>query len=287
MDTLFQDLTPVETIISNIIIFIPKLIIAVIILLATLWVAKMGYNYVQHYTQKRRVDSEVSLLLARITQISILVLGTIWALSAVDFNVTGFVAGLGIVGFTVGFALKDVAENFVAGILLLIQQPFSIGDAVEAGGFSGTVNNIEIRSTTIRTFDGLLVIIPNAQIYGNPITNFSRVPQRRIKVDVGVGYDTDLNKATDILLEVVNRLPGILDEPAPFVVFNEFGDSSINASVYFWIKMEEVGFFDSVDGVIKGIKVAFEREGIDIPYPIRTLYMQPSDFRKGCPAFKQ
>ncbi|MCB0194599.1 MAG: mechanosensitive ion channel [Anaerolineae bacterium] len=274
MEAFFQDVAPLEYIVSSVMLFIPKLIMAIIIFLTTLYVAKLGYRYVEIGTARRKVDSEVSLLLARITQIAIIVFGTIWALSAVDFNVTSFVAGLGIVGFTVGFALKDVAENFVAGILLLIQQPFNIGDAVEAGGYSGTVSNIEIRSTTIRTFDGLLVIIPNAQVYSNPITNFSKVPHRRINVNVGVGYETDLDKATDILLDIANKLPGIMDDPAPFVVFDEFGDSSINATLYFWVRMDEVGYFDSLDGVIKGIKTAFERNNINIPYPIRTVYME-------------
>lgn len=274
MDSLFQEITPLETIVSNIIIFIPKLILALIIFLLTLYLAKVGYRYVQNYATNRNVNQEVSLLLARVTQIAIIVLGTIWSLSAVDFNVTGFVAGLGIAGFTIGFALKDVAENFVAGILLLIQQPFKIGDAVEVADYSGTVTNIEIRSTTIRTFDGLLVIMPNAQIYSNPITNFSRGLYRRINVDIGVGYDTDLDRATDILLDIAHQLPGIMNEPAPFVVFNQFGDSSINGSLYFWIKMDEAGYFESLDGVVKNIKTAFEREAIDIPYPIRTLYME-------------
>ena len=234
----------------------------------------MGFRLVSAGLNRRRIDPELNLLLSRIAQIAIIVIGIIWALATVDFDVTGFVAGLGIVGFTIGFALKDIAENFVAGVLLLLQQPFDIGEAVEAGGYSGTVTNIEIRSTTIRTWDGLLVIVPNAQVYGNPITNYSKVNQRRISLDVGVGYETDLQKATDTMLEVVNILPGIKEEPAPFVVFQEFGDSSINSTLYFWIDTSEAGYFGSLDAVVKGIKTAFEREGINIPFPIRTIYTQ-------------
>ncbi|MCG3208538.1 MAG: Small-conductance mechanosensitive channel [Anaerolineae bacterium] len=186
MQNILDELTPLQALFEQIILFTPKLIVALIIFALTLLLAKICFQLVRRALQHRQTDPEVSLLLARVTQISILVLGIIWALSAVDFNVTGFVAGLGIAGFTVGFALKDIAENFVAGVLLLLQQPFDIGEAVEAGGYAGTVTNIEIRSTTIRTWDGLLVIIPNAQVYGNPITNYSKIERRRISLDVGV-----------------------------------------------------------------------------------------------------
>ena len=280
MDGVFNQIQPLEIIINQIILFIPKLIAAVIIFLVTLYVAKLAFRLVGATLERRQVDPELKLLFARIAQISVIILGTIWSLSAVDFNVTAFVAGLGIAGFTIGFALKDIAENFVAGILLLLQQPFDIGDAVEAGGYSGTVKSIEIRSTTLQTWDGLPVLIPNAQIYSNPITNFSKVSQRRINLDVGVAYDTDLQKADDIMLEVVKRLPGIKDDPAPFVVFNQFADSAINATLYFWIDVSEAGYFGSLDAVVKGIKEAFEREGIEIPFPIRTMVMQQVDGEK-------
>lgn len=274
MDEMLEQITPLQSLLTRFLLFIPRLIFAIVLFLLALYVARLGFRLIENALKKRRVDPELALLLARVAQIGIVVLGTIWALSAVDFDVTAFVAGLGIVGFTVGFALKDVAENFVAGVLLLLQQPFDIGDAVEAGGFTGTVTTIEVRSTTVRTWDGLLVIIPNAQIYSNPITNYSKVLQRRISVDVGVGYESDLQRVDDILLEVAHQLPGIKDDPPPFVVFKEFGDSSINATLYFWIDTGEAGYFGSLDAIVKGIKTAFDREGINIPFPIRTVYME-------------
>jgi small-conductance mechanosensitive channel len=221
------------------------------------------------------VDPELSLLLGRLARWTLVVIGTIWALNQVNFNVTGFVAGLGIVGFTVGFALKDVAENFVAGILLLIQQPFDIGDAIEVNGYAGIVTDIKVRDTTMRTWDGLLVIIPNATVYTNAITNYTKVEKRRIGLEVGVGYETDLQKAHDTMIDVVSNMPGvILDDPEPMVVFSEFGDSSINATLYFWVDMAVAGYFGALDGAVKGVKAAFERQGINIPFPIRTVYME-------------
>jgi len=265
----------IETLIADLILFIPNLIVAILIFVLTLYLAGLVARAVVAAMRRRGLDPELTLLLSRLARWTLMVLGTVWALAEVNFDITGFAAGLGILGFTVGFALKDIAENFVAGILLLWQQPFDIGDAVIVGGYGGTVTGIQIRATTIRTWDGLLVIIPNADVYSNAITNYSKVYQRRLEIVVGVGYETDLPQAHDLMIEVVSGLPGVItDDPAPVVVFNEFGESSINATLYFWIKTEETGFFDAQDGAIKGIKTAFERASINIPYPIRTLYMQ-------------
>lgn len=264
--------TSLDQIIVDLIEFTPKIIAALIIFFVSLYLGRLGHRAIEAIFEKRSVDPEIKLLLARVGQWTIIILGTIWALAQVNFNVTGFVAGLGIAGFTIGFALKDIAENFVAGILLLLQQPFDIGDAVEVAGYGGTVTTIEIRSTTIRTWDGLLVIIPNASVYSNPITNYSKVDKRRINLTVGVAYDTDLDQAEQVIMEVVDKLPGIKHDPAPFVTFNEFADSSITASIYFWIDTSEAGYFEAQHAVVKNIKVAFEREGIEIPFPIRAIY---------------
>ncbi|MCP4707887.1 MAG: mechanosensitive ion channel family protein, partial [Planctomycetes bacterium] len=195
--------------------------------------------------------------------------------SEVDFDVTGFAAGLGIIGFTIGFALKDIAENFVAGVLLLWQQPFDIGDSVSVGGYSGTVTSIQIRATTVRTWDGLLVIIPNADVYSNAITNYSQIDERRISLAVGVGYESDLPQVSEVMIEVANNLPGVIkDDPAPEVAFSEFGESSINVTLYFWIRTQKTDYRSTLDAAVKNIKLAFEQAGINIPYPIRTVYME-------------
>jgi len=137
------------------------------------------------------------------------------------------------------------------------------------------VSDIKVRDTTMRTWDGLLVIIPNATVYTNAITNYTKVEKRRIGLEIGVGYETDLQKAHDTMIDVVANLPGvILDDPEPLVVFKEFGDSSINATLYFWIDMAVTGYFGALDGAVKGVKAAFERQGINIPFPIRTVYME-------------
>jgi small-conductance mechanosensitive channel len=264
----------IETLIAELILFIPNLIVAILIFLLTLYLAGLAARTVTAAMRRRGLDLELTLLLSRLARWTLMVLGTVWALSEVNFDVTGFAAGLGILGFTLGFALKDIAENFVAGILLLWQQPFDIGDDVIVGGYGGKVTDIQIRATTIQTWDGLLVIIPNAEVYSNAITNYSKIHQRRLELVIGVGYETDLPQAHNLMIEVVSALPGVItDDPAPTVIFNEFGESSINGTLYYWVKTEETAFFDAIDGAVKGIKIAFDRAGIKIPYPIRTIYM--------------
>ena len=274
MDVIYEQIRPLEVLLFQAVLFIPRLALGLAVFFLAIWLGRWTFRLIRKALAARKVDHELTLLVARTTQISIVVLGTIWALSIGGFNVTAFIAGLGIAGFIIGFAVKDIIENFVAGVFLLLRQPFDIGDSVEAGGYSGTVTNIEIRSTTIRTWDGLLVIIPNAKIFTSAITNYSKVDKRRVSVDVGVGYETNLPQASDVMLGVVDRLPGIRNDPEPFVVFREFGESSINATLYFWIDTSEAGYWGSLDAVITGIKNEFEREGINIPFPTRRIVTQ-------------
>lgn len=269
------DLGPsVQYLLDRAVEFIPNLIVAIIIFVATLFVAQLGAGMVRKALQRRRSNPEVTLLLARLTQWTILSFGVIWALAQVKFDVTGFVAGLGIAGFTVGFALKDIAENFVAGILLLIQQPFSIGDSVQVKDYGGVVADIQIRSTTILTWDGLLVIIPNAAVYSNPITNYSKINKRRVTVTLGVDYKSDLPQVEDTLRAVVAGLVGLKQEPAPLVVFNELGDPALKVTLYFWIDLGKTDYLTALDAAVKGIKVAFEQEGIHIPSTVQPIYVQ-------------
>jgi len=268
-----------QNMLHQFLLFLPQLISAIVIFLASLYVAGLAARSVAAALARRHrpVDPEISMLLGRLSRWAIIIFGTIWALNQVNFNVTGFVAGLGIVGFTVGFALKDVAENFVAGVLLLIQQPFDIGEAISVNGFDGTVTDIRVRDTTIRTWDGLLVIIPNAKVYTNAITNYSKVEKRRIDLTVGVGYETDLQQAHEVMLATITQLPGVLqDDPAPMVVFDKFGDSAINTTLYFWFDPIQSGYFDVLVAAVKGIKTALDEAGINIPFPIRTFYMEKS-----------
>lgn len=269
--------TAFENILTNAIEFIPSLIAALIIFLLSLYLAGVISKLIKNNMRKRGSDQELIILVNQITRWTVIVLGVIAALQQIGFDVTSFLAGLGILGFTLGFALQDVSKNFIAGLLLLLQQPFDIGDSIEVGDYRGTVLDVEIRATEILTFDGLYVNIPNGDVFTSAIINYSRKNTRRLSLDVGVAYGTDLAKVREIVSEALLEIHGVLTDPAPEVVFNTFGDSSINFTAYYWIDTTDPGYFGGTDQGLRAINTAFEREGIEIPFPIRTVYSMNSN----------
>jgi small-conductance mechanosensitive channel len=156
--------------------FVPRLILAIVVFLASLLGAKFAGRAVARAA--KNADEEVSRLLSRLAAVATIVVGSVVALDQVNFDVTGFVAGLGLVGFTLGFAFQDIAKNLMAGILIVIQQPFEIGEAIEVSGYSGAVTDVDIRATTIKAWDGQKVIIPNADVYTSTIVNYSESSSR-------------------------------------------------------------------------------------------------------------
>jgi len=252
---------------------LPNLLTAVLIFVGSLYVAQLLSNLLKGVLKRREADREVTMLLATITRWSIIVAGIITALQRF-FDVTAFLAGLGILGFTIGFALQNIMQNFVSGVILLIEQPFDVGDAVELNSYGGTVLRINLRTTEMRTFDGLIVIIPNADVLSNTITNYTRADRRRIELPVGVSYGSDPATARQIVLEAVKNIPGFLGDPEPMVVFHTFGGSSVDMSAYFWIDTSKTNPFAAKDAALELIKVALEKNGVEIPFPITTVYMQ-------------
>jgi small conductance mechanosensitive channel len=213
-------------------------------------------------------------MIGTLTRWTVIVFAAVLALEQVNFDLTAFLAGLGIVGFTIGFAIQDVSKNFVAGLLILLQQPFDLGDAIEVGDFSGVVLDVNLRATEINTFDGRYVTIPNADVFTSPIVNFSRATRRRVSLDVGVAYDSDLAQVTRTTLEAIQAVGGLLKEPGPQVVFHTFGGSTIDFTLYYWINMAESNPLAAQDEGVAALKVAFEQAGIELPYPTQTLLVR-------------
>lgn len=252
---------------------LPNIFTALLIFVGSLYLAKLLSNLLKRVLKRREADREVTMLLGTITRWSIIVAGLITALQRF-FDVTAFLAGLGILGFTIGFALQNIMQNFVSGVILLIEQPFDVGDSVELNGFGGTVLNINLRTTEMRTFDGLIVMIPNADVLSNTITNYTRADRRRIELPVGVSYGSDPAIARQTVLESIKNVPGFLGDPEPVVVFHTFGGSSVDMSAYFWIDTSKTNPFAAKDAALELIKAALEKQGIEIPFPITTVYMQ-------------
>jgi small conductance mechanosensitive channel len=251
--------------------FLPKLIVSLVIFIIFIVIAGFASRGVRITLQRRGTDPELTILMRMLTRWAIIILGAVLALEQVDFDLTAFLAGIGIIGFTVGFAIQDVSKNFVAGLLLLLQQPFDIGDAIEVGGFSGKVMAVDLRATEILTFDGRHVLIPNADVYTQAIVNFSRADRRRININVGVAYDSDLQMVKQTALEAIQELDGLLHDPAPNVYYHSLSPSTIDFTIYYWVDMSKSDPFVGKDQGVAEIKDAFEKAGIEMPYPISTV----------------
>lgn len=252
---------------------LPNIGTALLIFIVSYYIAGVLSRLLVRVLTDRNTDREVTILLTQLTRWSIIVIGAITALQRF-FDVSAFLAGLGILGFTVGFALQDIMQNFVAGIILLIQQPFEVEDVIETDQFLGTILAINIRTTEMKTIDGRIVIIPNATILSNPITNYTRAEFRRVELPVGVSYNTDPAVARQVVLDSIQNVPGYVGEPAPMVAFHTFGGSSIDMSAYFWVDMSKTNPLAAKDAALELVKAALDRNGIEIPFPIRVVYSQ-------------
>lgn len=269
-----------QMLIATVISFLPKLFAALVVLVATLLIANLAAKWVSNKSVSRGMKAETARLLGNVVRWAILIPGFIVALEQVDFNVTGFLAGLGVAGFTIGFALQDISKNFISGILILLRQPFRIGDAVELSGYEGKVTDITLRDTVVQTWDGEVVILPNATVYAEPIKNFSGLQHRRRTLSLGVGYDVDLKTARERILETVKLVEGVSAEPEPMVMAKEFGASAIVLNVYYWVDQRQYSLLKVPSDVIQAIKEMAEQEGIHIPYPIQTVKVSISDSDK-------
>lgn len=263
-----------QELIQDVLRFIPNLIAALVTFAASLLLSGLAARWVRRAAKVKIRDPETLRLLSRLTRWSVLILGTVVALGQVNFDVTGFVAGLGVAGVTIGFALQDIARNFVAGIILLIRQPFDIGDAVEVGGHAGSVLDITTRDTVLRTWDGEMVVLPNIDVFTSAITNYSKLPHRRRTVCIGLGYEEDVGQATRVFLDAIRSVEGVLEDPAPSLLAEELGDSTLTLAARFWVNQETHGLFDVHSEVVRTIKEVAESAKIGLPYPIQTVRLE-------------
>lgn len=255
-------------------LFLPRLITSLVIFVAAIVLGGLVKRALKRALTLRIRDQEIVELLGRLARWAVIILGTLAALDQVNFDVTSFIAGLGIVGFTIGFALQDIARNFVSGILLLIRQPFEIGDAVEVAGLSGTVLEISTRDTVIKSLDGEAVIIPNSEVFASSITNYSKLPQRRRTITIGLGYGEDVDRAVQLFREAIQGVTGVLADPPPSVLADGLGDSALTLAARFWVNQTSHDLLDVHSAVVQAIKEIAEENEIDLPYPTQTVRIE-------------
>ena len=260
--------------VESLVFFIPKLITALVIFVAAVILGGLASRSVRRAARPKVTDPGTLRLLGRLARWTVIVVGTLAALDQVDFDVTSFVAGLGIAGFTLGFALQDIARNFVAGILLLIRQPFNIGESVKIGGYAGTVMDVSTRDTVIKTWDGEKVIIPNSDVFTQAITNYSDLPLRRRTIRIGLGYDEDVGRAVRAFMKAIRGVEGVLADPQPTVLVEELGDSALMLAARFWVDQGTHSLFEVHSAAVQAIKETAAAGGIDLPYPTQTVRLQ-------------
>jgi small conductance mechanosensitive channel len=269
IDFSFQDL------LNQIVDFLPRLGLGIGVFVLAIWISNWIASWSQRSMKKRGSDPELIVLFRLLIRWGLRVLGLVIALEMIAPGRFGsLIAGLGVAGFTIGFALQDVAKNFVAGIILLWQQPFEIGDTISVGDYTGTVLGISLRTTEVRTLDGRHVLIPNGNVLTNPIENYTKPERRRVEILVGVSSDSDLDRVTRTTLEAIQPVTGLLSDPAPIVAFKNFGDFAIELSLYYWIDTHLTGYFAAQNEGFMRIKKAFEQEQIEMPYPIQTVLLK-------------
>lgn len=260
--------------------YLPRLISAIVIFIITLIGSGVLANWVRKIFSKRITSIEILKVIYRITKWLVVIVGTIFALDQVSFDVTSFIAGLGIAGLTIGFALQDIAKNFISGILLLYRQPFKIGDFVKISDHAGSIKEINVRDTVLETIEGEVVIIPNQDVFQNAIINYSKSSLRRRKVMIGLGYEEDVEKAISIFLDAIKAVPGVASEPNPWIVAEEMGDSALILAALFWVDPQEHNFLAVQSNVIMAIKEASELHGINLPYPTQQIMLRHAgDFK--------
>ena len=253
---------------------LPNLVVAVLVMVAFWFLARIVRKVLVRALRRASQESVVPNLLATVGALAVITIGLLIALGVLklDKTVTSLLAGAGVMGLALGFAFQSIAANFLSGILISVRRPFTVGDLVETNGHLGRISELNLRATVLRTLQGQVVFLPNRDVLEKPIMNYTASALRRVDLEVGISYGDDLEKVRRVTLEAVRGVTPRLADRDPDLFFTGFGSSSIDFTVRFWIRFrEQPDFLAARSDAIMRIKAAYDREGITIPFPIRTL----------------
>lgn len=263
-----------QTWLHDFIRLLPNILLAAIVLAVGFFLAKTIKNLAAKLFRKISRNRTLDGLFTSVVYIFFLGVTIFIALSILQLDkaVTSILAGAGIIGLALAFAFQDIAANFISGIFLSFRRPLHIGDIVKIKDYMGKVEAINLRDTTIRTFQGQMVIIPNKDVFQNPIENYTLLGKRRIDLTIGVSYGDDLEKVKDITLDAVKDIKDLSKEDEVTMFYTEFGDSSINFFIRLWVNCPDQPVYLRVGSeAITRIKKAYDENNIMIPFPTRTL----------------
>ena len=253
---------------------VPYLCIALIVFAVFLMLSKLFKFFVRKTLADRSYTKQnLVLVLNRVGSSAIMFIGF---LIAMVIAIPGFTPGqlmsaLGIGSVAIGFAFKDIFQNLLSGILILLSEPFKIGDDIIVSGMEGTVEDIQIRATFLRSPDGRRIVIPNATVYTSAVTVNTAYPRRRCEFAVGIGYEDDVQKAKEIVMKILDRDPAILSQPGFSVNVSALADFSVNLTVRWWINTSETTISGSISAIQERVIQAFNENGVSIPYPVQEV----------------
>ena len=258
---------------NEILAHLPNLILAVLVLGGAYLVGKYAARLVRVVSDRADPGGTAGLILGRMAIYVAMIFGGLVALSTVfpTFTANNLVQTLGIGGVAVGFAFKDIFQNFLAGVIILVSRPFKIGDAIAVKGFEGTVEDIQTRATMLRTYDNQRIVIPNATVFTEEVKVITAYESRRTEIEFGIGYDDSIPVARTVILSALAKIEGIEATPAPDVLAIAYADSSIRLRMRYWTSNSGVNILGVRDEAITGVKQALDAAKIKIPYPVQTV----------------
>jgi len=248
-----------------------KIVAALLIFIIGKWVVKKLTAVTKTVMEKANVDKTLIEFAESLVYFILLMVVILASLNTLGINTTSFVAIFGAAGLAIGLALQGSLANVGAAVLIIIFRPFKVGDFVEAGGATGTVEDVNLFSTIIAPLDNRTIIVPNAAIVGGNIINYSMKPQRRVDHVFGIGYDDDLRLAKEVLMEIMTTDTRVLQDPAPFVAVSELGDNSVNFTTRAWV--ETADYWNVYFEMIEKVKLTFDEKGISFPYPQMDVHL--------------
>lgn len=245
--------------------------VALAIFIIGRWIAKWLTGVLRKIMTRGNLDEMLINFLSNIAYFVLLLAVVMAALDHLGIQTTSLLAVFGAAGLAIGLALKDSLANFSSGVMIILFRPFKVGDFIEAGGASGVVEEVRMFATILRTGDNREIILPNGQIYGGMIINYSARSTRRIDMVFGIGYDDDIAKAKQLMEDIMKQDERILADPAPSIALGELGDSSVNFNVRPWVNSGD--YWPVRADLLEKIKLAFDANGISIPYPQQDVHM--------------
>lgn len=249
---------------------LPNMVIAILVLLAFYFASSLVQKLVVRWA-RRKDRPNLGQVLGGFVRAAVILIGVLLAVTVVFPSVkpVDLIASLGVGSVAIGFAFKDILQNWMAGMLILLRQPFEIGDQINVDGFEGTVEAIETRATIIRTYDGQRVVIPNSEVYTNSVLVKTGHPQRRSQYDIGIGYGDSIDEAIDVIRKVLKNTDGVATDPAPEVLPWDLAASWVTLRARWWTASDQNSVVHTYAQVIHGVKQALDGAGIDMPFETR------------------